>query len=46
MSDLKLFRITNGSAQELKGKSVVLELWLHAFKASESASSLAGLLCL
>lgn len=26
MSDLKLFRITNGSAQEVKGKSVALEV--------------------
>ena len=29
MSDLKLFRITNGSAQELKGKSVALEVSLQ-----------------
>jgi len=29
LSDLKLFRITNGSAQELKGKSVALEVSLQ-----------------
>jgi predicted transport protein len=29
VSDLKLFRITNGSAQELKGKSVALEVSLQ-----------------
>ena len=29
MSDLKLFHITNGSAQELKGKSVALEVSLQ-----------------
>ena len=29
MSDLKLFRITNGSAEELKGKSVALEVSLQ-----------------
>lgn len=29
MSDLKLFRISNGSAQELKGKSVALEVSLQ-----------------
>ena len=29
MSDLKLFRITNGSAQELMGKSVALEVSLQ-----------------